>query len=331
MLSQYILVEMLIHINEGVACGHKKMGEWRFLGVRAQTDDDLWLANLWVCIAHFSAALFVIIDQSDVTVPVTTSYVAWKEINDPGRHGESCRQGKCYLAVEHAVLNVLPDISLAWLLTASHVLSLTWQFTVLFEGPVQRYYHIQRKLGRNPLRWIEYSLSAPLMIVVIAAILGQADVCTLALLGICTSALMAFGYLTEVHYRMRPISGPHVCGWIMFSLLWGVITFAFILGIERATTPPPPPVLAVIYPTYFIMLTFFSSFGVVQAAHLNTDMSSGKNVLIKDKGEHDPLKYNAVEMWYRILSLSSKIALSVILYFLVRTRHRLLNVEFRSV
>jgi hypothetical protein len=44
--------------------------------------------------------------------------------------------------------------------------------------------------------------------------------------------------------------------------------------------------------------------------------------------ENAPLKYNAVEMWYAILSLSSKIALSILLYLLVRTRDKVLQIEF---
>ena len=308
------------------------MGKWRFLGVCALTDAEIWQVNLWVCIAHLGAALFILVDRSDVKVPVTTSYVAWKVKDEFGHHGESCRQGNCYLTVEHAPLTVLPEISLARLITASHFLSFAWQFVVLFKGPVQRYYHAQRNLGRNPLRWIEYALSSPLMIVVIAAILGQPDVATLALLAVSTSALMAFGYLTEAHYRMRPISVPHVCGWVLFTLVWAIITFTFVLGINRAPTPPPASVLAVVYPTYIIMLTFFSSFGIVQAVHLTTDMQDRQVwKTLKDRDldeEHVPLKYNAVEMWYAILSLSSKIALSVLLYMLVRTRHRMLNLEF---
>jgi hypothetical protein len=302
------------------------MGEWQFLGVSALTDEALWHVNLWVCVAHFTAALFIIVENSDVKVPVTTSYVAWKERNNPGHHGESCRQGNCYLAVEHATLTLLPDLSLAGLITGSHFLSFVWQFGVLFDGPLRRYYHNQLMLGRNPLRWLEYALSAPLMIVVIAAILGQPDVATLALLGISTSALMAFGYFTEVHYRMRPVSLPHVCGWIMFILVWGVVTFTFVLGMSRAATPPPDSVLAVIYPTYFVMLLFFGSFGIIQTVHLNADMQ--ERVYLKRRDEYAALKYNAVEMWYSILSLSSKIALSTLLYFLVRARDKMINVDF---
>jgi len=302
------------------------MGEWQFLGVSALSDEALWQANLWVCVVHFTAALFTIVDNSDVKVPVTASYVAWKERNNPGHHGESCQQGNCYLAVEHATLTVLPDLSLAGLITGSHFLSFAWQFGVLFDGPLRRYYHSQLMLGRNPLRWLEYALSAPLMIVVIAAILGQPDVATLALLGITTSALMAFGYFTEVHYRMRPVSLPHVCGWITFILVWGIVTFTFVLGMNRAATPPPDSVLAVIYPTYFVMLMFFSSFGILQTVHLNADMQ--ERVYLKRRDEYAALKYNAVEMWYSILSLSSKIALSTLLYLLVRARDKMINVDF---
>jgi hypothetical protein len=115
----------------------------------------------------------------------------------------------------------------------------------------------------------------------------------------------------------------HITGWLLFSLIWAVITFTFVLGLNRSVTPPPPEVLAVIYPTYFTMLAFFGSFGVIQAVHVATDMKE-KRLL----DENAPLKYNAVEMWYAILSLSSKIALSILLYLLVRTRDKVLQIEF---
>lgn len=295
---------------------------WHFLGLPAQTNESLWIFNLCICLAHFIIVIVVLLDGSDVSLPVTTSYIAWKEINATGHHGDSCRQGNCYLETEFAKLTVLPDISLAGLLIWSHILSLSWPFLVLFDGPAERFYYRQRKRGRNTFRWVEYALSSPLMIVVIAAILGQADFCVFTLLAISTSTLMVLGYLTEVHIKTTPPI-THITGWLLFSLIWAVITFTFVLGLNRSVTPPPPEVLAVIYPTYFTMLAFFGSFGVIQAVHVATDMKE-KRLL----DENAPLKYNAVEMWYAILSLSSKIALSILLYLLVRTRDKVLQIEF---
>lgn len=222
--------------------------------------------------------------------------------------------------MEFSRLKAVPDISMASLIVCSHVLSFSWQFLVLFEGPVAWFYYDQRLIGRNPLRWLEYALSAPLMIVVIAAVLGQADIAVLALLAISVSALMAFGYLTEMNIRASP-PVPHISGWILFAFVWGVATFTFVLGLNRSEEPPPPEVLAVVFPTYVVMLSFFGSFGVVQAAHVCANM--------KERASQGTVrKYNAVEMWYAILSLSSKVALSVLLYLLVRTRERFLKVGF---
>jgi hypothetical protein len=292
--------------------------EWSFLGVSAVSDDALWYVNAGVCAAHLIAAFFVVVDGSDFSLPLTTSYIAWKQkdIYD----GESCRQGNCYLAMEFARLEAVPDISMAGLIVCSHVLSFSWQFLVLFDGPVAWFYYDQRLIGRNPLRWLEYALSAPLMIVVIAAVLGQGDAAVLALLAISVSALMAFGYLTEMNIRASP-PVAHISGWILFAFVWGVVTFTFVLGLNRSEEPPPPEVLAVVFPTYVVMLSFFGSFGVVQAAHVCANM--------KERASQGTVrKYNAVEMWYAILSLSSKVALSVLLYLLVRTRERFLKVGF---
>ncbi len=60
-----------------------------------------------------------------------------------------------------------------------------------------------RELGRgmNRARWLEYSLSSSLMIVVIALLVGIYDIASLILIAAANAAMILFGWVMEVHNR----------------------------------------------------------------------------------------------------------------------------------
>ncbi len=63
------------------------------------------------------------------------------------------------------------------------------------------WYRRELARGMNRARWLEYSLSSSLMIVVIALLVGIYDVATLLLLATANAAMILFGWLMEVHNR----------------------------------------------------------------------------------------------------------------------------------
>ena len=134
----------------------------------------VWWINLATCCVHFSAVLMTIILWTDWTVPVTTSFISWEMKNQTNDMG--CRDGNCFVKSAFATWDGVPDISLLGLVISFHALSFLWQFCVIFDGPVADFYHADIARGRNTMRWCEYALSAPLMICVISAVLGQVDV-----------------------------------------------------------------------------------------------------------------------------------------------------------
>jgi hypothetical protein len=174
------------------------------------------------------------------------------------------------------------------------------------------------------MRWCEYALSAPLMICVISAILGQVDVVVYALLSTCTAVLMGLGYLQEVH--MRETIVPHVMGWVVFVLTWAPLTFSFAVSLQKSPSSPPGDILAIIWSTYLLMLTLFGCFGIVQVVHVAQNRK-GYQLIGSEKNGNG---YGSIECAYAILSATAKLALGVLLIFLIYARKDQAKLEFQD-
>lgn len=301
-------------------------------------EEKLWWVNLVTCFVHLAAILTTVVMWTDWSIPVTTSFISWKMKNETSDMG--CGDGNCYVESAFATWSENPDISLLGLVISFHALSFSWQFVALWNGPVRRFYHMEIAKGRNTLRWCEYSLSAPLMIIVISAILGHVDVVVYFLLAVCTSLLMGLGYLQEIF--MRDTVVPHIMGWGLFLLTWIPLTFTFAVSLERSPASPPDDVLIIIWATYLLMLILFGCFGIVQTMHvLHHHMRGGiarKDVRYmtlektqeggKKKARESEVFFYKIEWAYAILSATSKLALGVLLIFLIYAREDQVKLEF---
>lgn len=287
----------------------------------------VWWINVATCAVHLSAVLVTIVLWTDWTIPVTTSFISWEMKNQTSDMG--CRDGNCFVRSAFATWDGVPDISLLGLVVSFHALSFLWQFAVLFDGPIRDFYHADIARGRNTMRWCEYALSAPLMICVISAVLGQVDVVVYALLATCTAVLMGLGYLQEVH--MRDTIVPHVLGWILFALTWAPLTFSFAVSLQKSPASPPSDVLAIIWSTYVVMLTLFGCFGIVQVVHVSQQRKRHVTNQYRPLGsEKNGNGYENIESAYAVLSATAKLALGVLLIFLIYAREDQAKLEFRD-
>lgn len=99
------------------------------------------------------------------------------------------------------------------------------------------YYLSELAQCRTPTRWLEYSLSAPLMILAIAVTLGVRDQSTLLSLAVLVCITMPFGYWVEQLGRptaddqwSRPLAhrlGPWFLGHLPQTAAWLVIVAEF--------------------------------------------------------------------------------------------------------
>lgn len=298
------------------------MGKTKQLATLAR----VWWINLATCAIHLSAVLVTVILWTDWTIPVTTSFISWEMKNQTSDMG--CRDGNCFVKSAFATWDGVPNISLLGLVISFHALSFIWQFCVIFDGPVRDFYHADIAKGRNTMRWCEYALSAPLMICVISAILGQVDVVVYALLSTCTAALMGLGYLQEVH--MRETIVPHVMGWVLFAFTWATLTFSFAVSLQKSPASPPSDVLAIIWSTYVLMLTLFGCFGIVQIVHVAQRRKGKEYQLVGSEKNRNGYGYGSIECAYAILSATAKLALGVLLIFLIYAREDQAKLEFQD-
>lgn len=163
--------------------------------------------------------------------------------------------------------------------------------------------------GNNWLRWIEYAISATIMIFVIATVSGMKDY-SFVILTLCIfPVLMLQGQIVENTISTRPDNFTECCqkssiiysGLIVPTLTgWAILLGSFILIIKsfvdsvdrakQAGYKVPGWLYFVIYP----MLIWFASFGVVQSIQVY------KFIFNKD------MNYQNYEKTYLILSLLSK-------------------------
>ena len=114
---------------------------------------------------------------------------------------------------------------------------------------------------RNSARWVEYSLSSSLMIVLIAQLVGIADIAALlALVGVNTSMIL-FGWLQERYEE------PGGGGWLpfIFGCIAGVVPWlciaVYTLAPGSASAAEPP---AFVYGIIFSLFAFFNVFALNQ-------------------------------------------------------------------
>jgi len=119
-------------------------------------------------------------------------------------------------------------------------------------------YWIKRR--QNHFRWIEYSVSASLMHVMIAQLSGVTDVHLLYCIAGLTASTMLFGAAHEKmnwKYFGTPAPRcwmPFLCGFIPHMFVWTVIACYFFRGVSQAD--PPGFVWAIIFVLSFFDLLF---------------------------------------------------------------------------
>jgi hypothetical protein len=109
-------------------------------------------------------------------------------------------------------------------------------------------------LQRNYFRWVEYSISSSVMIVLIAQVTGVADITAII-------SMILFGWLQEKYEN--PGSGgwlPYIFGCITGIIPWLALCF-YVFGIGGAGETKAPAFVYVVVLTIFL---FFNSFALVQ-------------------------------------------------------------------
>ena len=239
----------------------------------ATTTTRLRRDNVAAAVLHLAQAVAVVALASDFALPVTASYLA----GPPGTTPE-----------DPVVLFDVPTG-----LAVAGFLALSALAHVLVATAWWRRYVADLARQRNPARWVEYSLSASLMIVLIAQLVGISDVAALTALFGVNAAMILFGWLQE-HYE-RPGGGgwlPFIFGCVAGVVPWVAITIYLLSPGSTAAASAP----GFVYGIFVSLFVFFNVFALNQW-----------------------LQYRAIGRWrdylfgervYIVLSLTAKSALA---------------------
>jgi hypothetical protein len=230
--------------------------------------------NLAVGAAHLAQALAILLIAEEVSLPVDVSYLTGPP--GAGEYGGPAELFELQVAIVVAVFLLLAAID--------HLSVASW-------GRAWYERHVIR--GINPARWWEYSISASLMIVLIAMLAGVREATALlALFGVNT-AMILFGLAMERANLDRQTVDwrPFSYGCIVGIVPWLAIGMQIVVAGSEGSGPPG--FVIAIFLTLFVL---FNSFAV--------------NMWLQYRGRGrwaDPI---FAERVYLILSLVAKSALA---------------------
>jgi len=194
--------------------------------------------NLVMGFFHAAQGVAILILANDFSLPVTGFFLA-------------AQPGAGQYAAQH-----LFDVRIAWGVAAFVFLSALAHWLIASPG-IYQWYRRNLLRQRNYARWIEYSLSSSVMVVIIAMLTGISDVAALGAIFGVNAAMILFGLLQE-HYETpgRPRWLPFVFGCLAGAVPWIVI--AVYLWAPGVAGEPP----AFVYGIFFSLFVFFNSFAL---------------------------------------------------------------------
>ncbi len=190
---------------------------------------------------HFSQGIAVLLLSKDFTLPVTGSYLQFN-------------QGSQSL---EPVSTTLFDLSLPWLIAVFFFLSAG--FHLMIATIYNRRYNRNLKLGINKARWIEYSLSAGVMMVAIGMLVGIYDLSSLIMIFALIAVMNLLGLVMEVHNQTTQRTNwlSYWVGCLAGIVPWLVVAFYMWLGAHEGSRAP-----TFVYWIFVSIFIFFSCFAV---------------------------------------------------------------------
>ena len=198
--------------------------------------------NILAGILHLTQMAAVLALSSDFALPVTATYMS-------GPPGSSFAP---------AVILFSTPVGL----TVGLFLGLSALFHFIVASPqFFARYSAGLSAQRNYFRWVEYSISSSVMIVLIAQVTGIADITALISIFGVNASMILFGWLQE-KYETPGNGGwlPFIFGCITGIVPWIALAF-YVLSIGGVSDTTAP---AFVYGIVFTIFIFFNSFALVQ-------------------------------------------------------------------
>lgn len=216
-------------------------GGHRSVAVDDDTARGLARLNLAAAALHAAQAAAMLALSTAVSLPVTALFAA----GPPGT------------APDGTALETLFELRLGPAVAAFLLLSAVFHVLVAV-GPGRGRYRAELSRGRNRFRWVEYSLSASVMIVLIAMITGITDIAALIALFGVNACMILFGWLMETTNDdpSRVSWAPFVMGCLAGAVPWVAIA-VYLIGAGR-------DVPNFVYGIFVSLFVLFNVFALVQ-------------------------------------------------------------------
>lgn len=242
-----------------------------------QTDSEqafrrLRLYNIAMALIHAAQAVLILVLANDFSLPVVATLM-------DGPPGAGPPQ-----------LTELFNVRIAWGVALFSLISAAAHAIISAPG-VYGWYRRNLLRSRNYARWIEYSVSSSVMIVLIAMLTGVADIAALVALFGVNASMILFGLLME-HYEQ-----PGAPNWLSywFGVLAGAVPWIAIgIYLWGPTVEASPP--GFVYGIFISLFIFFNCFAV--------------NMVLQYQRVGPWRNYLFGEAVYILLSLTAKSALA---------------------
>ncbi|MCB2413964.1 heliorhodopsin HeR [Demequina sp. TTPB684] len=199
--------------------------------------------NLIAGLLHLASFVGILVLANDASLPVRATYLNGPPGSDA--FGEPV---------------TLFSINIAYAVAGFLLLSAFFHFLIISPWVFPRYTAGLRE-NRNTFRWVEYSMSSSIMIVLILQLNGIANVTALAGLFTVNAAMILFGWLQERY--TTPGDGdllPFIFGSMVGSVPWILIALNLIAPGNTSDVTVPGFVWGIIVSLF----VFFNCFAVVQ-------------------------------------------------------------------
>ena len=235
----------------------------------------LRLYNAAMGVFHAAQGVIILALANDFALPVTSTFME----GPPGTELE---------------LRELFELRIAWAIAAFVFISAAAHW--LLAGPAFGWYAAGLRQQRNYARWVEYSVSASIMIVLIAMLTGISEGAALIGLFGVNAAMIAFGLAME-RYEV-----PGRPSWLLFNLgcVFGAVPWlAIAVYVVSPGLEADPP--GFVYGIFVSLFLFFNAFAL--------------NMYLQYRRAGPWRSYVFGETAYVLLSLTAKSALAWQVFF----------------
>jgi len=232
--------------------------------------------NIVMGFLHLLQGALMLALSNTFTLPVTTSYLTFDETTFSLK----------------PLIESFTDLQIGPLVALFLFLSSAAHFIISIPG-VYDWYEKNLKNGINYARWIEYSLSSSVMIVIVSMLVGVYDLSTLILVFFMNAMMILWGMMMERHNQLTEKTDwiPYLIGCVAGILPWIVVALYLFNSGDGENKAP-----TFVYWIFFSIFLFFNVFAV--------------NMVLQYKKVGKWKEYTFGEKVYILLSLLAKSALA---------------------